>query len=142
MTFYTVDDTEFPIIKICLQGKITDKALNDFFDIWLSFYDRERKFYLLFDICNVRNPSIKNSFQLANFIKKIKKKSPQYLKKSLLILNDNFLLKKIMGLVFKITPPAAPLYLYWKKKEENDINVDTVREVYETKNHLFQEILP
>ena len=139
--FYTIDDTLFPIIKIKLAGDITTEYLNDFFDIWLSFYKKEQYFYLLFDICDVNNPSIKNAFQLATFIKKIKQKNPQYLKKSILILNNNYILQKIISLIFKITPPAAPLFLYWKHEYEINVNNDTIQELFETKNDDFQEIL-
>ena len=90
----------------------------------------------------MNNPSISNSFQLARFIQKIKSKNPQYLKKSILILNNNYILRKIMGTVFKITPPAAPLYLYWKKENEINVNCDTIQEIFETQNDKFQEILP
>ena len=72
MSFYSINQENFPIIKIVLKGDITDKALNEFFDIWLSFYKKKKKFYLLFDICNVNNPSIKHGFQLAKFIQTIK----------------------------------------------------------------------
>ena len=140
--FYKIDDTQFPIIKIKLEGNVTTKYLNEFFDIWLSFYKKEKNFYLLFDICDVNNPSIKNGFQLAKFIKKIKQKKPQYLKKSILILNNNYILRKIMSLVFKITPPAAPLFLYWKHEYEFNVCNDTIQEIFETKNDKFQKILP
>jgi len=142
MSFYSINQENFPIIKIVLKGDITDKALNEFFDIWLSFYKKKKKFYLLFDICNVNNPSIKHGFQLAKFIQTIKKKNPQYLKKSILILNNNYILRKIMTIVFKITSPAAPLYLYWKHEYETNINNDTIQEIFETQNDIFQKILP
>ena len=142
MDFYSINEDDFPIIKITLRGDITDKALNKFFNVWLAFYEKKKKFYLLFDICEVNNPSIKNSYQLARFIQTIKKKNPQYLKKSILILNNSYILRQIMGLVFKITPPAAPLYLYWKKENEINVNCDTIREIFETQNNKFQKILP
>ena len=66
-TFYSINKTNFPIIKIKLSGDITDKGLSDFFNIWLSFYDKKKHFYLLFDICEVNNPSIKHSYLLARF---------------------------------------------------------------------------
>ena len=141
-TFYSIDKSNFPIIKIKLKGDITDRTLKDFFKCWLSFYDVNKNFYLLFDICDVNNPSIKHSYLLAKFIQQIKKKEPQYLKKSIVILNNNYILKKIMGLLFKLTPPAAPLYLYWKHDYEININNDTIRDVFETKNDKFQRIMP
>jgi len=141
-TFYSINKTNFPIIKIKLSGDITDKGLNEFFNIWLSFYDRQKHFYLLFDICEVNNPSIKHSYLLARFIQKIKKKTPQYLKKSILILNNNYILRKVMYVVFTITSPAAPLYLYWKDEYEINVNNDTIQQIFETKNELFQKIIP
>jgi hypothetical protein len=142
MDFYSIDDTNFPIIKIKLIGDITKDSLNKFFNVWLNFYKKKKNFYLLFDICEVNNPSIKNGFQLARFIQKIKNKNPQYLKKSILILNNNYIIRKIMGIVFKITPPAAPLYLYWKHEYEYNVNNDTIQEIFETRNEKFQKILP
>lgn len=142
MDFYTIDDKDFPIIKIILKGNVVSESLVNLFDDWLKLYDKKRNFYLLFDICDVNNPSIKHIYQLAIFIKKIKKKKPQYLKKSVMILNNNYIFRKIIWLVFKITPPAAPLYLYWKEENEENVNCDTIREIFETKNDRFQEILP
>ena len=142
MDFYSINEDNFPIIKITLRGDITDKALDKFFNTWLSFYEKKKKFYLLFDICEVNNPSIKNSYQLARFIQRIKQKNPQYLKKSIIILNNNYILRQIMGLVLKITPPAAPLYLYWKHEYEINVNNDTIQEIFETQNDKFQKILP
>ena len=105
-------------------------------------YDKNKKFYLIVDICEISNPSIKDSYKLVKFIKEIKKKNPQYLKKSILILNDSYILKKLMGFAFKITSPAAPLYLYWKKMNEMNVNNNTIQEIFETQNDKFQQILP
>ena len=142
MDFFTIDDKDFPIIKIILKGDIGRESLANLFNAWLKLYERKKNFYLLFDICDVTNPSFSNGFQLEKFIKKLKKKKPQYLRKSVIILNNNYILRKIIGVVFKITPPAAPLYLYWKEENEENVNCDTIREIFETQNDKFQEILP
>ena len=142
MDFYTIDDKDFPIIKIILKGDVVSESLVNLFNDWFNFYDKKKNFYLLFDICDINNPSIKHIYQLAIFINKIKKKNPQYLKKKILILNNNYYYKKIMWFVFKITPPAAPVYLYWKEENEENVNCDTIQEIFETQNDKFQEILP
>ena len=67
--------------------------------------------------------------KLATFIQKIKKFNPQYLKQSIIIINDGWFIRALFNTVFTITSPAAPLYIYWKYYE--DINLDTVNKVLE-----------
>jgi hypothetical protein len=142
MVFYTINKKSFPIIKIVFSGKVNDNELDDFLNEWLGFYDLKKKFYLFFDITNIENPSIKSAYKLVKFIQKIKMKNPQYLKKSIIILNEGFLLKNLIHIIFKITKPAAPLYLYWKHEYEINITNDTIQEVFESNNDKFQVILP
>ena len=142
MVFYTINKESFPIIKIVFFGKVRDNELKDFLNEWLKFYDLKKNFYLFFDITKIENPSLKNAVTLVKFIQKIKKKKPQYLKKSIIILNESFLLKNLICFIFKITKPAAPLYLYWKDNYEININNNTIQEVFESNNDKFQVILP
>jgi hypothetical protein len=142
MVFYQIDKTQLPIIKIKFVGKVTNKELDLFLSKWSSFYGDGDNFYLFFDMTEMLIPSIKLVIKLAKFISSTKDKKPQYLKKSILILNDVFVLKKMFNLVFKITRPAAPLYVYWKHKFELNINNDTIQEIFETQNSKFQIIIP
>ena len=142
MVFYTINKESFPIIKIVFFGKVRDNELKDFLNEWLKFYDLKKNFYLFFDITKIENPSLKSAVTLVKFIQKIKKKKPQYLKKSIIILNESFLLKNLICFIFKITKPAAPLYLYWKDNYEININNNTIQEVFESNNDKFQVILP
>lgn len=142
MVFYTINKESFPIIKIVFFGKVRDNELKDFLNEWLKFYDLKKNFYLFFDITKIENPSLKNAVTLVKFIQKIKKKKPQYLKKSIIILNESFLLKNLICFIFKITKPAAPLYLYWKDNYEININNNTIQEVFESNNDKFQVIMP
>jgi hypothetical protein len=142
MVFYQIDKTQLPIIKIKFIGKITNKELDSFFDEWNSFYDTGENFYMFFDMTEMSIPHINKVVKLAKFISSTKDNDPQYLKKSILILNDVFILKKMFNVVFKIAAPAAPLYVYWKHKFELNINNDTIQEIFETQNSKFQIIIP
>jgi len=142
MPFYTFDKTKFPIVKIKLTGKIYEDQLDALFYDWESLYSLEKKHYILFDIYEIDNPDFKSAYKLISFIQKIKKKQPQYLKKSLLIIRDNKFLKFLFSFIFKITKPAAPLYMYWKQDHEIYVNNDTIQEIFETQNNKFQIILP
>ena len=55
-------------------------------------------------------PHIKYSFKMTAFIKSLRKKNPQYLQKSYIII-ENTLIKSMLNFVFFIQPPVATVYL-------------------------------
>tara|TARA_B100000795_G_scaffold267562_2_gene252662 strand:+ start:2138 stop:2566 length:429 start_codon:yes stop_codon:yes gene_type:complete len=142
MVFYQIDKTQLPIIKIKFIGKVNNKELDLFLNEWSSFYGDGGNFYLFFDMTEMLTPNIKMVIKLAKFINSTKDHNPQYLKKSILIMNDVFILKKMVNVVFKITAPVTPLYIYWKHKYELNINNDTIQNIFETQNSKFQIIKP
>jgi len=138
MVFYSFNYEKFPIVEIIFDGEIDD--LNNFFDEWLKIYDREQPFELYMDITKMETPSMNFAYTFATFIQKIKEFDPQYLKQSIIILNDSWFIRALFNTVFSITSPAAPLYIYWKYYE--DITLDTVKQVLEEDKEKFQCILP
>jgi len=138
MVFYSFNYSKFPIVEIIFDGEINN--LNNFFDEWLKIYDREKSFELYFDITKMETPSMSFAYKLAIFIQKIKEFRPQYLKQSILIINDGWFIRALFNTVFTITSPASPLYIYWKYEE--DITLDTVNKVLEEEKEKFQCILP
>ena len=140
MVFYSFNYEKFPIVEIIFDGKINDDDLNNFFDEWLKIYDREEPFELYMDITKMETPSMNFAYTFATFIQKIKEFDPQYLKQSIIILNDSWFIRALFNTVFTITSPAAPLYIYWKYDE--DITLDTVNKVLEEEKEKFQCILP
>ena len=63
------------------------------------------------------------------FIKKIKRKRPQYLQKSVIMLQGKWL-KHLIGLMFFIESPAAPVYVYYTD-EFGDKSLDDLIELVE-----------
>jgi hypothetical protein len=142
MVFYKLNYNKFPIVEIIFKGEIIDEDLDRFFDEWLKIYDREKNFELYFDITKMDTPGMSFAYKLATFIQKIKTLSPQYLKQSIIIMNDGWFLRALFNTVFSITSPAAPLYIYWKDEIEFNINLDTIKKVFDEKKETFQCILP
>jgi hypothetical protein len=142
MTFYTIDFSCMPIIKIRLEGKITCEKLSEFLNKWEDIYNLQKKHTIIFDITNIQSPSIQCAIQLAKFIKKIKKEQEPLLQRSIIILNENTFLRYLFRIIFSITKPASPLFVYWKKTTETNINNDTILDVFHTNVLKFQYISP
>ena len=142
MVFYKFNYKNFPTVEILFEGEINDDDLDCFFNEWLEIYDRKDDFRLIFDITKMETPSMSFAYKLATFIQKIKKITPQYLKQSIIIMNDGWFLRALFNTVFSITSPAAPLYIYWKDEIEFNINLDTIEIVFNEKKETFQCILP
>tara|TARA_B110001450_G_C17504741_1_gene433875 strand:- start:1 stop:429 length:429 start_codon:yes stop_codon:yes gene_type:complete len=142
MIFYHFDLTSLPIIKINLKGEITSKNIDDFLTKWLEIYDLHTKHTLIFDITKTHSQNVQCAIKLAKFIKKVKMEKPQLLQRSIIILNENTLLRYLFKIIFTITKPIAPVFFYWKKKHEKNINTDTILDIFHTNILKFQYIRP
>jgi hypothetical protein len=142
MTFYNIDFSCMPIIKIKLEGKITCEKLGEFLNKWEDIYNLQKEHTIIFDITNTQSPNIQCAIQLAKFIKKIKKEQEPLLQRSFLILNENTFLRYLFRIIFSITKPVAPVFVYWKKTTETTINNDTILDVFHTDTLKFQYISP
>ena len=53
---------------------------------------------------------------MSAFIKNLKKNDYQYLQKSIIIVQSNFV-KSMLDLIFYIQPPVAPVYIIQKQED-------------------------
>ena len=142
MVFYKFNYNKFPIVEITFDGEVIDEDLDRFFDEWLKIYDNKKNFKLHFDITKMDTPGMSFAYKLATFIQRIKTFSPQYLKQSIIIMNDGWFLRTLFNTVFSITSPAAPLYIYWKDEIEFNITLETIEDKFNQDREKFQCILP
>ena len=97
---YNLDN--WPLVYIKLRGDIKSYVdYKQFTDTWLALYNRLEPFTMLFDACEFGDVSIFYAIKMAMFIKKIKRKRPQNLKKSVIMLQSKWL-KHLVGLMFFI----------------------------------------
>lgn len=105
--------SKWPLVYIDMVGDIkTYVDYKQFTSTWMGLYDKLEPFTMLFDATNFGDVSVFYAIKMALFIKKIKRKRPQYLQKSIIMLESKWL-KHLVGLMFFIETPAAPVYVYY-----------------------------
>ena len=81
-----IDKTNFPIIKISFNAeKQIESEFDEFLQEWIKLYEEKKEFYFVFDTCDLGMLNVKYAYKMSKFIKEIKKRDKQYLKKSLII---------------------------------------------------------
>jgi hypothetical protein len=109
--FFSCDMENFPIVVIKFKGYIhTNNEFELFLKTWYDLYTLNENFILIFDTLEMELPHIKYSFKMTAFIKSLRKKNPQYLQKSYIIIENRFI-KSMLNFVFFIQPPVATVYL-------------------------------
>lgn len=117
---FTFTNSSFPIVKFSLSGKMeTDREFADFTNLWEEQYKEGSPFTIIFDTRLMGIPEIKYAVKLTHFIKKLKKKNPQYLEKSYIIIRERSVLT-LLDIIFLIQPPVAPVYI--TKTQINDFH--------------------
>ena len=105
--------SKWPLVYIDMVGDIkTYVDYKQFTSTWMGLYDKLEPFTMLFDATKFGDVSVFYAIKMALFIKKIKRKRPQYLQKSIIMLESKWL-KHLVGLMFFIETPAAPVYVYY-----------------------------
>jgi len=109
------------IVKVVFDTNIIDdNDFDNFLNSWLQLYTLQKDFTFIFDTTNVGYVPIKYSFKMSAFIKNLKRKDYQYLRKSIILVQSNFV-KNMLDLIFNIQPPVAPVYLTQNKEDIQDI---------------------
>ena len=97
------DKTNLPIVRISF--------FDDFLNKWLQLYEAKENFYFIFDTRDLALLNIKYAYKMSNFIKELKKRDKQYLKKSIIIVKNKYI-QFLLNIVFSITRPVADAYLF------------------------------
>ena len=100
--FFNLDKSNLPIVKVIFnETNITDDDFQLFLNEWLLLYYQKENFIFYFDTRNMKNPDIKYSIKMSQFIKKLKKHEIQYLQKSIILINNN-MIKYLLEFIFLI----------------------------------------
>ena len=121
----TYDDSEFPIIRVKLKGKIQNNVdFCNFVTTWDSYNLRRSEYVFIFDATEVGRVSIKYAFKMASFIKELKRKE-QYLKSSIIIVESKYL-RFLLNLIFKLQKPVADVYM---TRDSTEKHIQQIRSV-------------
>ena len=124
-----IDKTNLPIIKVSFNNeKQVEEEFDLFLEEWNKLYDQKKYFYFIFDTCQLGMLNVKYAYKMSKFIKELKKRDEQYLKKSLIIVKNQYI-SFLLNIVFSITKPVADVYLFSNQSDkvikEDIINVKT-----------------
>jgi hypothetical protein len=120
--FATYDFSNFPIVKIILKGSILDdNDFSNFTNQWINLYDNKKHFEFLIYIENLEYIELKYCLYTAIFLKSMKKKPIQYLKKSKIYTSSKYIYY-LLNIIFNIEKPVAPLELIFIDKNKNEIS--------------------
>lgn len=126
----TFDDTEYPLIKVKLEGKIKNNVdFCNFTTTWRSYNNRHTHYVFVFDATRVGYVNMKYAFKMASFIKELKRET-QYLKSSIIIVENKYL-KFLLNLIFKLQKPVADVYI------TNDSSTEHVDKIYAIINGAY-----
>lgn len=110
------DYSEYPNIKINLGKSLNcDNDFKIITEEWLKLYDLQKNFTLEFYTNELNDINIKYCLYMVFFIKKLKKKNPQYLQKSKIYINDNYVFQ-LAKYIFYIEKPIAKVELIYKSE--------------------------
>lgn len=124
--FANFDFSKFPIVIVNFSENIeSNEDFQNFLDIWLSLYDDKKEFIFIFNTVNVGFPPIKYCFKMASFIKKIRRRNPQYLKRSIIIVKNQRVIN-LLNFIFFMQPPVAPVNLTYDNTEKILSELDNV----------------
>ena len=109
--FFHCNMSNLPIVTFTFNGKIRKEIFfKHFLSTWESLYELKIKFILVFDTTNMSVPNVKYCYKMAKFLKKIRKKNPEFLQKSYIIVKNNTILN-LLNFIFLIQPPVAPVHI-------------------------------
>lgn len=139
----TYDYSNFPIVHVNFDKKINnEKDFTDFLQNWIKLYERKQQFTFIFDTRNVGFINISYCFKMKSFLGKIKKLPIQYLQKSIIILNNNYI-KQLLNIVFKLQKPIATVYIYnsWDKKTKANKIFENKKLIENIENNKLDDFL-
>ena len=106
-----INEQHFPIINVSFNDNNQDeKEFDLFLDKWRDLYDNKNDFLFVFDTRKLALLNIKYAYKMSSFIKELKKRNKQYLKKSIIIVKNKYV-GFLLNIVFNITTPVADVYL-------------------------------
>tara|TARA_R110002126_G_scaffold75099_1_gene187043 strand:+ start:9871 stop:10275 length:405 start_codon:yes stop_codon:yes gene_type:complete len=111
-TWARFDTSNFPHVNVYMNPKIENsEEFQQFLDDWERLYSKNEKFVLYFDTTDVGMVSMKYAFKMRSFIRRLKEHQPRLLEKSYIKVKSRWV-RFLLGIMFNLEKPVAPVYLY------------------------------
>ena len=113
MTFYGFNTVKFPLVVLTIKGKPESKEeFSKFFRDWEKIFDisknKNEKHKLLFDIRNSGRATPQQMITTVKWLHKQKHNINQYMEKTAVISNTQFMIKMML----KLYTPSKPLKVF------------------------------
>lgn len=132
-------DIQFPNVFVTFPSYLNDINFKKLVDTWEQLYEFQQPFTMIFDCSPLYTPPPKYALKVINFMKKIRKKKPQYLEKSVILIPSPFVLQ-ILKMVLNVQKPVAPLYFYAPKDNSIEFDVYKVFKLFQLQPELFSYV--
>lgn len=134
---------KYPIINVVFNDcKQSDEEFNKIFDKWEDMYEEKKDFIFIIDTTKINSLNLIYAYKMAKFIKKMKNDHEyHYLKKTMIVMNNNFILN-IIKILLSLTTPISEMLLI--KSNENNINfiksIKSFDDFEIVKNHFKDDV--
>ncbi len=107
MPFANYNYDNYPVVYVDFSGTINnDDEFKEFINEWTQLYEKNQNFEFIFNTKNIGYVNVKYCMYIALFIKSLKKRPIQYLKKSTINVYNDYIYK-LLNAVFYIQKPVA-----------------------------------
>ena len=103
------------IVYVDLIGDLTDKKeFKLFTNQWLALYTLKKPFIFVFRTAQINYVNFLFCFDMAMFIYTLKQQPIQYLKKSIFIIQNEYI-RKLLSYIFYLQSPVSDIYIIEKE---------------------------
>jgi len=110
--FFELDLSNWTLVIVKFNKLNNNEEFNYFLKRWENLSKAKQDYSIILDTRNISNVGISNAYAGANFISRLRKHEPQYLKNVLLIYNQSYMYY-LFNLVLSIQKPVAKTYTYY-----------------------------
>ncbi len=137
--FATFDYSDYPIVNVIFSENINNSDdFDSFLNDWMHLYFMNQDFMFIFDTRRIKYIPIEYTFKMSIFIKLLREKNYSYLKKSLILVNNNFI-KYLLNITFSIQSPVAPVFIW--STEENNYEIVKKKLIDSNNENLDQDLI-
>ena len=140
--FAIYNDSEFPKIYVTLNSIDNDEDFENFCNKWEEYDNLKEDYTFIFDTNNVGYIPFKYAFKTATFISSLKTRkrlsNSVYLKKSIIVCNNNYI-RYLLELIFFLQTPVANVYIVDSNENAEKLyrNLNLSKHFYDSSVSVF-----
>jgi hypothetical protein len=110
--FFSLNLNHWPTVVVQFNRLNCNEEFEYFLKRWENLGRAKQDYNIILDTRNISNIGISNAYTGANFIGRLRKQKPHYLKNVILIYNQSYMYY-LFNLVLSLQKPIAKTYTYY-----------------------------